>query len=165
MRYAIILAAVTAFTIAPAAASAAAGAANNASSTTGIGKGSAGDTTGIGKGGASSTTGIGKGSGSNIAPPPPPPPPVSGAMIVHHHVRDYADWRKAFDDDRSNQEAAGLTNPRVFAEYGAHDVWIIFDMSDEAKAKAFAHSRELRRTMWRAGVRGNVQIHYLTQEQ
>jgi hypothetical protein len=87
---------------------------------------------------------------------------AAGMMIVHHMVADYAKWRPGFDGDKSNQEAAGLTNPHVYqAVDNPKDVTITFDMADPAKAKAFAASKTLKTTMVKLGVKGKPQIQFL----
>jgi hypothetical protein len=37
-----------------------------------------------------------------------------GMMIIRHKVRDYGQWRPAFDGHAEMQKAAGLSNPRVY---------------------------------------------------
>jgi hypothetical protein len=119
---------------------------------------------------AAGDTGIGKGKASPPAEGPPPPkamapaPVISGILVVHHHVADYAKWRPVFDGDKANQETVGLTNPHVYMGKNANDVYITFDMADEAKAKGRATSKELRETMKNAGVMGKPDVMYLTPE-
>ena len=87
---------------------------------------------------------------------------AAGMMIVRHTVADYAKWRPGFDGDKSNQEAAGLTNPHVYqAVDNAKDITITFDMADAAKAKTFATSKTLKATMTKLGVKGKPQISFL----
>ncbi len=87
---------------------------------------------------------------------------AAGVVIVHHTVKDYAKWLPAFEGDKAGQEAAGLTNPRIYhAEGKPNDVTIVFDMADYAKAKAFAASKALRATMTKAGVTGKPSISFL----
>ena len=87
---------------------------------------------------------------------------AAGMMVVRHTVSDYAKWRPGFDGDKSNQEAAGLTNPHVYQSVdNAKDITITFDMADPAKAKAFATSKALKTTMSKLGVKGKPQISFL----
>ena len=82
--------------------------------------------------------------------------------IIHHKVRDFAAWKRAFDDHESAQTAAGMTNGRVFQ--GAEDpneVTILFDVADIARAKEFAGSAELKTAMEGAGVVVAPSFHYL----
>ena len=83
-------------------------------------------------------------------------------FVIHHAVADYAKWRPVFNSDKSNQEAAGLTNPRVYhALSDPNDITIVFDMADPAKAKAFATAKRLMVKMVEAGVVGKPQFEYL----
>jgi len=83
-------------------------------------------------------------------------------MVVHHTVASYANWRPAFDADKNNQIAAGLTNPHVYQSVGdPNKITITFDMADAAKAKAFAASKTLMATMKKAGVEGKPEILFL----
>ena len=86
----------------------------------------------------------------------------AGMFVIHHKVADYAKWRTAFDGDKTNQEAAGLTNPHVYQDVGsANTITITFDMADAAKAKAFGASKELKATMGKAGVKGKPELFFL----
>ena len=83
-------------------------------------------------------------------------------FVIHHKVADYAKWRPVFDSHKATQEAAGLTNPRVYhALDNSNDITIMFDMADPAKAKAFAASKDLRARMVAAGVSGKPTFSYL----
>jgi hypothetical protein len=83
-------------------------------------------------------------------------------FVIHHAVADYAKWRPAFNSDKSNQEAAGLTNPRVYHALGdPNDITIVFDMADAAKAKAFAGAKRLKAKMKEAGVVGRPHFEYI----
>ena len=87
---------------------------------------------------------------------------AAGVMIVHHKVADYAKWRPGFDGDKSNQEAAGLTNPHVYQSVGEpNNITITFDMADAAKAKAFGTSKALKSTLTKLGVKGKPELFYL----
>ena len=37
-----------------------------------------------------------------------------GMLIIRHKVKDYDQWRPMFDKHSLMQQAAGLSNPRVF---------------------------------------------------
>ena len=83
-------------------------------------------------------------------------------LVVHHKVADYAKWRPVFDGHKTRQEAAGLTNPRVYrALDDANDITIVFDMADPAKARTFTSSKDLKTTMGNAGVVGRPSFTYL----
>ncbi len=82
--------------------------------------------------------------------------------IIHHKVRDFAAWKSVFDDHKSVQVAAGMTNGRVFqGAENPNEVTILFDVADIARAKEFASSAELKTAMEGAGVVSAPSFHYL----
>ena len=82
--------------------------------------------------------------------------------IIHHKVRDFAEWKSAFDDHASTQTAAGMTNSRVYRSAdNPNEVTILFDVADIARAKEFAGSAELKSAMEGAGVVVAPSFHYL----
>ena len=88
---------------------------------------------------------------------------ASSSLYIHHKVADYPKWKEAFDAHKAKQEAAGLTNPRVFTTDGnKNDVSILFDARDEAMAKAFTESQDLKSTMKKAGVMGKPETHIMS---
>jgi hypothetical protein len=38
-------------------------------------------------------------------------------LTIHHKVKDYAIWRKGYDDHEKARHAAGVTNGSPMAEY------------------------------------------------
>lgn len=87
---------------------------------------------------------------------------AGGLLIVRHEVADYAKWRPVFDSDVAMQQAAGLTNPRVYRGDGdGNDVTILFDVADMAKAKAFGTSDRLKAKMTESGVTGKPEVLFL----
>jgi len=91
---------------------------------------------------------------------------AAGVFVIHHKVHDYAKWRPAFDGDKANQEAAGLTNPRLYHSHSnPNDVTIVFDAADLDKAKEFSRSKALKEKMKAAGVEGKPTFEYLDSEE
>ena len=83
-------------------------------------------------------------------------------MIIHHRVTDYAKWRPAYDGDAANRDAAGLTNCAVLHAAGEpNDVFVVCDVADLGKAKAFSAAKTLAETMTKAGVIGKPDIQFL----
>jgi hypothetical protein len=35
-------------------------------------------------------------------------------MSIHHKVKDYASWRKGYDEHEKSRSSAGITNGKVF---------------------------------------------------
>lgn len=89
--------------------------------------------------------------------------PSVGLMVIHHKVADYAKWRPAYDAHKPMRDAAGLTFCEVRQPIGdASDVFVACNMTDVAKAKAFAASQDLKDAMAKAGVMGTPEIHFLS---
>ncbi len=85
-----------------------------------------------------------------------------GLVIVRHKVKDFASFKTVFDDHRSAQTGAGLSNPRVFRSADdPSEVVILFDAQDLAKAKQFASSPDLKAAMASAGVIDKPDIYFL----
>jgi hypothetical protein len=83
-------------------------------------------------------------------------------LFVQHKVRTYAGWRPAFDAHKSSQAGAGLTNGRVYCKAeDPNEVVILFDVSDMAKARAWAGGTDLKAAMQNAGVVGEPVIHFI----
>lgn len=86
-----------------------------------------------------------------------------GMMIIRHKVRDYGQWRPIFDEHALMQEAAGLTNPRVYhsADSDKSEIVVVFDTKDTKMAKDFAASAALKEAMAKAGVIDSPTIYFL----
>jgi quinol monooxygenase YgiN len=80
--------------------------------------------------------------------------PQKDRVMVAHHVKDFDAWLKAFDADGKESRAAHGLIDRGIAR-GVDDpnmVYIVFAVSDMAKAKARSESPELKKLMEGAGV-------------
>jgi len=89
---------------------------------------------------------------------------AADVMMIHHEVANYAKWRPIFDADTSAQQAAGLSDPRVYRSVDdPNDVTVVFAMADPAKAKAFAAAKRLKDVMGNAGVKGKPVVQFLEQ--
>src|SRR5438034_11782042 len=77
-----------------------------------------------------------------------------GMMIIRHKVRDYGQWRPIFDEHVEMQRAAGLFNPRVYhsADSNKSEIVVDFNTEDTKKAKDFAASADLKKTLIKAGL-------------
>jgi hypothetical protein len=86
-------------------------------------------------------------------------------ILVQHTVKDFAEWKKAFDDHHSMRAAAGLTERSLFR--GANDpnkVTILLEAVDIDRAKKFTESENLRLAMQKAGVIDKPVISILREE-
>jgi hypothetical protein len=85
-----------------------------------------------------------------------------GMLIIRHKVKDYDQWRPMFDKHSLMQQAAGLSNPRVFRSADdKSEIVVVFDTKDTERAKDFAASPDLRETMAKAGVMDDPTIYFL----
>jgi hypothetical protein len=77
-------------------------------------------------------------------------------------VQDFQRWKVFYDDDLSRRQQAGVKEVHLWhADQDPNDVTLLFEASDLPKAKAFAESADLRQTMTKAGVMGNVDMAFL----
>jgi hypothetical protein len=82
-------------------------------------------------------------------------------LSIHHKVKDYATWRKGYDDHEKSRLSAGVTNGRVFrAADDPNDVVIVLDAADIEKARAWLGAEELKTAMHKAGVIGSPSIRF-----
>jgi uncharacterized protein YeaO (DUF488 family) len=91
-------------------------------------------------------------------------PSTNTRVLIKHKVKDWDAWKKAFDADKPNREAAGLTDRALGYEVGDnHMVSIVLLISDMKKAEDFSKSPELKKKMEEAGVDGAPTFFYYTQ--
>jgi hypothetical protein len=84
-------------------------------------------------------------------------------MHTYNPGRYYGQWRPIFDRHVEQQNAAGLTNPRVYhsADSNKSEIVVVFDTEDTKKAKEFAASADLKEVMIKAGVVDQPTIYFL----
>lgn len=83
-------------------------------------------------------------------------------MLVRHKVEDFRVWKDTYDGHLPARDAAGLREVHLLRNLDdPHEVVILFEASDIEKARAFAASEDLRRTMQNAGVIDQPDIYYL----
>ena len=80
-------------------------------------------------------------------------------MIVKHTVKDFAAWKKAFDEHAATRKSAGSTGAQVFRnEANPNKVVVVMDWTSSDAAKKFAGSDNLRQVMEKAGVISHPEI-------
>jgi hypothetical protein len=83
-------------------------------------------------------------------------------LLIRHRVEDFKKWRSEYDRHLPARQRAGLKEAHVLRDMESpHDVVVLFEVTDLAKAHQFAASSDLRETMNRAGVTDKVHIHFL----
>lgn len=83
-------------------------------------------------------------------------------LLVSHHVKDFDAWLKVFDNEGKDTRAANGLIDRGLAR-GIDDpntVYVLFAVTDLAKAKARSSSPELKKLMTDAGVDGPPTINF-----
>jgi hypothetical protein len=77
-------------------------------------------------------------------------------LTIHHKVKDYATWRKGYDEHEKSRASAGVTNGKVFrSTEDPNDILILQDVADVAKARAWLAGADLKTAMEKAGVAGS----------
>jgi hypothetical protein len=76
-------------------------------------------------------------------------------MVVLHRVKDYAAWRKGYEDVEPMQKAGGVTAESVFrAKDDPNNVLVLHHFATMPEAVAFTKRSDLREAMERNGVEG-----------
>jgi len=84
-------------------------------------------------------------------------------LLIRHRVQDFAKWKAEYDGHRSVRVSAGLKDLDLWHNVDdAKEVFLLFEVADVAKAKAFVTSADLKQTMTRAGVVGAPDISFLS---
>jgi heme-degrading monooxygenase HmoA len=87
-------------------------------------------------------------------------------LLIKHTVKDFANWKKIFDDHAPAREAAGCKGGELFQNAeNPNEVLIRFSWDSVDHARAFASSPELQEAMKRAGVLGPPTVTVLGEAQ
>jgi hypothetical protein len=82
-------------------------------------------------------------------------------LSIHHKVKDYATWRKGYDEHEKSRLTAGVTNGRVFRSIeDPNDIVVFQDVADVPKARAWLAGEELKTAMQKAGVIGEPSVRF-----
>jgi hypothetical protein len=88
---------------------------------------------------------------------------MSATLAIRHHVRDYAAWRKEYDEAEPLRAQHGCTAQRVMRlPDDGNELFVIHDFPTAGQAESFAHDPALREAMGRAGVVGVPRIEIFT---
>jgi erythromycin esterase-like protein len=78
-------------------------------------------------------------------------------------IRDYAEWRPAFDKHKHLRDKAGFKNTRVYRNADdPKQVMVWSEAADVPKAREALASQDIRNAMQEAGVVGPPKIHVIT---
>ena len=84
-------------------------------------------------------------------------------LTIHLKVKDYATWRTSYNGNEKVRHSAGVTNGRVFRNADdQNDLVILQDVADEAKARAWLGSEDMKTTMQKGGVVGSPNVRFAT---
>jgi hypothetical protein len=83
-------------------------------------------------------------------------------VMIRHKVKDFKKWKAAYDAHGAAREGAGLKEYCLLRNSKSrNDVYILFQASNLARAKAFCASADLRAAMKKAGVTGKPELSIL----
>ena len=74
-------------------------------------------------------------------------------VVVKHRVRDYADWRRAFDAYLQSRKAGGEKAYQILHPADEpNNLTVIFEWDSAENVQAFLEGRKLKEAMREAGV-------------
>jgi hypothetical protein len=84
-------------------------------------------------------------------------------MFIRHKVQDFDKWKPVYDSHQQARAAAGLQELHLWRNGDdPNDIFLLFEVADVEKAKAFARSSDLKERMRDAGVMGAPDIFFLS---
>ncbi len=85
-------------------------------------------------------------------------------LFVHHKVKDYATWRKIFDDLTALRTGYGCTGHRVFqSPSDPNEITVLSEWKSADQAKAYSNADELKEGMKDAGVISQPDVMFLAE--
>ena len=83
-------------------------------------------------------------------------------MLVRHKVLDYAKWKPVYDEHAATRKASGSKGAHLFCNAdNPNEIVLLFEWDDLIKARKFAQSEDLIKTMQKAGVIDKPDIYFL----
>jgi heme-degrading monooxygenase HmoA len=83
-------------------------------------------------------------------------------ILVIHNVENYDKWKPVYDEDGAVRKAKGSKSAFLFRNAeDPNQLIVLTQWENLEKAKNFAESDDLRITMQKAGVTGQIQINFL----
>jgi hypothetical protein len=87
---------------------------------------------------------------------------MASYMLIRHKVRNFSEWKRGYDAHLSKRVEAGLTEKHLLRRaQEPNEVILLFEAKDLNRAKTFAESADLRKTMQRVGVVDKPDIYFL----
>ena len=83
-------------------------------------------------------------------------------VLVIHRVQDYAKWKPVYDEDSATRRVQGSKGASVMRNTkDPNHLVVISEWENLEKAKNFAESEDLKKSMVKAGVAGRPAVFYL----
>ena len=83
-------------------------------------------------------------------------------LLVRHKVKDFSEWKSGFDAHASFRKKGGSKGGYLFRnEDDPNEVIVVLKWDDLEKARTFANSEELKKTMEKVGVIDKPDIYFL----
>lgn len=83
-------------------------------------------------------------------------------LLVRHKVRDFASWKNAYAAHKAKRDEAGLRETHLLRNADdPSEVVILFETTDDAKARAFVDDSDLAAVMKDAGVTDQPDLYFL----
>ena len=87
---------------------------------------------------------------------------MANYMLIRSKVRDFAEWKSAYDEHLPSRQNSGLTEKYLLqGDDDANEVFILFEAADLGRAKAFAESADLKEAMQKSGVVDKPDMYFL----
>jgi hypothetical protein len=87
---------------------------------------------------------------------------MAAYLLVRHKVREFSEWKRAYDAHLPTRQAAGLTDKHVLrGTQDPNEIILLFEAQDLNRAMAFASSTDLMQTMQKAGVVDKPDVYFL----
>lgn len=84
-------------------------------------------------------------------------------VLIRHKVRNFTDWKPAYEAHLPQREAAGLIESSLLRGIDdPSEVVILFEAKDMGRARTLVESAEIKDVMQKAGVVDKPDIFFLT---
>jgi hypothetical protein len=85
-----------------------------------------------------------------------------GYLLVRHKVKEFHEWKRVFDSHKDAQRCSGLKIEKVMRNlYDPDEVFLLFEVTDLAKARSFVFSPEVPNTQAQSGVVDKPDIYFM----
>lgn len=83
-------------------------------------------------------------------------------LLIRHKVKDFTAWKQGYDAHLPKRTEAGLAEKYLLrADSDPNEVFLLFEVQDLSRAKAFSESADLRERMQKLGVVDKPDIYFL----